>query len=475
MSPFKIKYVMKNIFILMLGFLVFSNSYAQKKSKTPESVSQLIAGPMLGYVEHREASIWLIGLFGHNDKFIYYPANQPEKKTEMVLNGYTGYWNTLNGSVHTLRLKALEMGTTYFYEIWLGDKKMEFEKPLQFTTKTIWEWRTDPPAFSFLAGSCLYVNDSLYDRPGKPYGQGTDILLTMAKSNANFMLWLGDNTYTREADYTSESGLRYRYLHTRSDKNLQPLLRAMPHYATWDDHDFGTNNGGRSYELKEESRQIFAEYWPARSYGENNEGIYTRFKYGDCEFFMLDDRYFRDDTDMDESKYPQKSQLGEKQKIWVKNALKDSHAPFKFVVIGGQFLNEYTTKESYNLYKNEREELLNFIADQKIEGVVFLSGDRHHTELLKNAKFKSKTGYDIYDLTSSPLSSGANINVFRDSLEANNPMRIKGTLVAEPNYCQLFLSGKRKERILTIKCFNTKGELKWEQRISEAELRASRP
>jgi hypothetical protein len=36
MSPFKIKYVMKNIFILMLGLLVFSNSYAQKKSKTPE-------------------------------------------------------------------------------------------------------------------------------------------------------------------------------------------------------------------------------------------------------------------------------------------------------------------------------------------------------------------------------------------------------------------------------------------------------
>jgi hypothetical protein len=48
MSPFKIKYVMKNIFILMLGLLLFSNSYAQKKSKAPESVSQLIAGPMLG-------------------------------------------------------------------------------------------------------------------------------------------------------------------------------------------------------------------------------------------------------------------------------------------------------------------------------------------------------------------------------------------------------------------------------------------
>jgi alkaline phosphatase D len=466
---------MKNIFILMLGFLVFSNSYAQKKSKTPESVSQLIAGPMLGYVEHREARIWVAGVFGHPDKLVYYPVNEPQKKVEIGINSFSSFPFDVAQYGKTLFLNNLDMATTYQYELWLNGKKMEFEQPLQFTTKTIWEWRTDPPAFSFLAGSCLYVNDSIHDRPGKPYGQGTDILLTMAKSNANFMLWLGDNTYTREADYTSESGLAYRYLHTRSDKNLQPLLRTMPHYATWDDHDFGTNNAGRSYELKDASRHMFTLFWPARSYGENNEGIYTRFKYGDCEFFMLDDRYFRDDTDMDESKYPQKSQLGEKQKIWVKNALKDSHAPFKFVVIGGQFLNEYTTKESYNLYKNEREELLNFIADQKIEGVVFLSGDRHHTELLKNAKFKSKTGYDIYDLTSSPLSSGANINVFRDSLEANNPMRIKGTLVAEPNYCQLFLSGKRKERMLTIKCFNTKGELKWEQRISEGELRASRP
>jgi alkaline phosphatase D len=83
------------------------------------------------------------------------------------------------------------MATTYQYELWLNGKKMEFEQPLQFTTKAIWEWRTDPPAFSFLAGSCLYVNDSLHDRPGKPYGQGTDILLTMAKSNANFMLVAG--------------------------------------------------------------------------------------------------------------------------------------------------------------------------------------------------------------------------------------------------------------------------------------------
>jgi alkaline phosphatase D len=165
-------------------------------------------------VEHREASIWLIGLFGHNDKFIYYPANhEPEKKVEIGDKFFYVHipddCNTLNGSVHTLRLKALEMGTTYLLRNMVRmTKKWNLNKPLQFTTKTIWEWRTDPPAFSFLAGSCLYVNDSLYDRPGKPYGQGTDILLTMAKSNANFMLWLGDNTYTREADYTSESGLR---------------------------------------------------------------------------------------------------------------------------------------------------------------------------------------------------------------------------------------------------------------------------
>lgn len=448
---------------------------AQKKHEKKSAVSQLIAGPMLGYVEHREARIWVAGLFTLEDKLVYYPAHAPEQKKEIALHTFNSYPFGASMCGSTLQLNNLEMATTYIYELWLNGKKTEFEKPLQFTTKTIWEWRTEPPVFSFLTGSCLYVNDSLHDRPGKPYGQGTGILLNMAQRKADFMLWLGDNTYTREADYTSMSGLAYRYLHTRSDKNLQPLLRAMPHYATWDDHDFGPNNAGRSYELKESSRHLFTQFWPARSYGENNEGIYTRFKYSDCEFFLLDDRYFRDDTDMDEAAYPQKSQLGEQQKIWLKNALKDSHAPFKFVVVGGQFLNEYTTKESYNLYKNERQELLDFIAAQKIEGVIFLSGDRHHTELLRNDKFKAKTGYAIYDLTSSPLSSGANVNVFRDSMEANNPMRVKGTLVAESNYCELTVSGKRRERVLTIRCINAAGETKWEQRISEAELRATRP
>jgi alkaline phosphatase D len=112
---------------------------------------------------------------------------------------------------------------------------------------------------------------------------------------------------------------------------------------------------------------------------------------------MLDDRWFRDESEINEQ-FDSKAQIGSTQLSWLKNKLVHSRASFKFVCVGGQFLNANTDKESYNLYKKERDEILRFIVDQKISGVFFLSGDRHHTELLKNDEVVAKLGYPLYDL-----------------------------------------------------------------------------
>jgi alkaline phosphatase D len=66
-----------------------------------------------------------------------------------------------------------------------------------FQTRDLWQWRKPAPDFSFPAGSCAYFNDPLYDRPGKPYGGDSVIFESMARDSASFMLWLGDNRYTR--------------------------------------------------------------------------------------------------------------------------------------------------------------------------------------------------------------------------------------------------------------------------------------
>jgi alkaline phosphatase D len=71
---------------------------------------------------------------------------------------------------------------------------------LQFRTPPLWQWRTDPPDFTLLTGSCAYINEEAYDRPGKPYGDGYSIFETMAQMRPDLTLWMGDNLYFHEAD-----------------------------------------------------------------------------------------------------------------------------------------------------------------------------------------------------------------------------------------------------------------------------------
>jgi alkaline phosphatase D len=428
--------------------------------------AQIVAGPMIGYVEHREVALWVQTQCAKNISIKYWPVGSNKKKTELT---ETKFAEGCTVTPLTFILTNLDMGTTYSYEILLDGKVAKIAYPLMFKTKTLWEWRTDAPDFSFMLGSCFYVNDSLYDRPGKPYGQGTEIINKMLDKPTDFMLWLGDNVYTREADYSSASGLTYRYQHTRADKNLQAFLASRPNYAIWDDHDFGPNDAGKSYDLKKISRELFIKYWPAKSYGQDDEGIYSKFRFNDADFFLLDNRYFRDENNWSEKLKTDKTQLGEKQLLWLFNSLLYSNAKFKFIVMGGQFLNTATVKESYVYYKNEREKILKFIVDNKITGVVFLSGDRHHTELLMEKKYKSKLGYNLIELTASPLSAAPNINISKTP-EFNNPLRVSNTLVAENNFCTIQIKGPKNERVVVFSCYDKYGALRWEAEFNQADL-----
>lgn len=439
--------------------------FAQKNiPRAPE----VLSGPMRGYAEHTECLIWVQTRCAKNIQIQYRISKRNAAFMEQRISNINK--QTCEAFISKFILTDLLMGSTYEYKIVLDGITQKFDYALLFKTKSLWEWRMPPPDFTFLAGSCLYINDSIYDRPGKPYGGSTDILKVMAATPAEMMIWLGDNTYTREADYSSASGIEYRYLHTRCAKDLQPLLAKMNHYATWDDHDFGDNDGNKNFELKPVSTKCFKAYWGNKTYGEKEEGIYSSFRYSDAEFFLLDNRSFRDESELDQDKYS-KTQLGVTQLSWLKNKLKHSRAGFKFVCIGGQFLNEHTEKESFNLYKRERDEIIQFILDQEISGVIFLTGDRHYTELLKNDNVKLKLGYTLYDLTASAINAGS-VNI-SGTEEFDNPQRVANTLVMENNFCTLKISGeKRGERILLITCYDEKGLVKWGYTIKENELKA---
>ncbi len=462
---------MKRLFatlVFILPLLLFAQT---KKTVTSETASaKVLAGPMLGYSEHREALIWIQVSCAKKVTLQYHPVGAPAQKAEITEDVKEN--NCASYSNIKFVPSLLKPGTSYEYQILLDGKPVKFAYNLVFKTKPLWEWRTPAPNFSFIAASCNYVNDTAYDRPGKSYGQGTEIFWRMAETPADFMIWLGDNTYLREADFSSESGIKYRYQHTRGDKNLQKLLATKNHYATWDDHDFGNNNSGKGFPLKQVSYQCFKDYWGNKQFGENNEGVYSVFSYSDADFILLDDRWWRDESDLDEAVNPNKTQLGSKQLEWLFYQLSHSRAPFKFICVGGQFVNEETDKESFNLYKNERQKIIDYIVANKISGVIFLSGDRHHTELLKYNKRETELGYSIFELTSSAISSRPG-NV-KETSEAENPMRIKSSLVTENNYCRISITGAKGSRQVTFTCYNNTNTALWEFSIDETQLKAKK-
>mgnify|MGYP006197759891 CR=1 FL=1 len=141
-------------------------------------------------------------------------------------------------------------------------------------------------------------------------------------------------------------------------------------------------------------------------------------------------------------------------------------APFKFVVTGGQIVNPVPEFENYSSYPVERKKFLDKLAEQKIPGVIFISGDRHSTNL---QKLEREGTYPLYDFTISPLTSGAYQPTEREMKES--PI-VEGTMV---NQMQTFgimeVSGKRTDRVLKINVFDKEGKKKWDYEIKAKDLR----
>ena len=95
--------------------------------------------------------------------------------------------------------------------------------------------------------------------------------------------------------------------------------------------------------------------------------------------------------------------------------------------------------ENFATFPKEQRYLLDKIREARIEGVIFLDGDRHHTGLSRMQE--SKYVYPIYDLTCSSLTAGAYPNN-----EELNQYRLEETLYGKHNFGMLKVSGPRTDR-----------------------------
>lgn len=414
---------------------------------------------MVGYSAMREVALWVQTKSSAKVKFVYWNRNEMKTKfsSKEVLTKESDAFTT------QVTINNLEPGQIYNYEVYINGRKIAHKYEFKFRTQELWQWRKDPPDFSFVTGSCLYVNEPQYDRPGKPYGSDYEILSSIYNKEPGFMLWLGDNLYLREVDYDSWCGIIKRYTHDRSLPELQPLLGSMHHYAIWDDHDFGPNDSDRGYFLKDKTLDAFKMFWANPTYGINGKpGITTFFQWGDVDFFLLDNRYYRTPNDR---KTGDKEMFGDEQIQWLIDNLVRSKAPFKIIAAGGQILNPVKKDylENFNRFPTEKEKLLNLIRDEKINGVLFLTGDRHHSEL---TKFDREGSYPLYDFTISSFTAG--VSPGKDEL---NTMRVPGKISDEHNFAVFNVFGKAKSRILKCTVYDVKGNELWDYSINENELK----
>ncbi|MCX8050365.1 MAG: alkaline phosphatase family protein [Chlorobi bacterium] len=417
--------------------------------------SAINSGPMVGYADMREVHLWLQTTAPAQVTIRYADTAEPWRWYS------TATVRTRRDEAFTARLVAdsVQPGRVYRYEVYLDGNRVERPYRLIFRTPPLWQWRSDPPTFRFALGSCAYINEERYDRPGKPYGGEYRIFRAIAEQQPVFFLWLGDNVYLREPDWNTWTGIVHRYTHDRATDEMQPLLGSCSNIAIWDDHDYGPNDADRGFWNKQQTRRAFDLFWanpPAALDG----GITTKFSWGDCDFFLLDDRWWRSPN---KRKTGQRTILGEQQFQWLVDNLVSSTATFKFVCIGGQVLNPVARYETYATYPDERQRLIESIRREGIANVIFLTGDRHHTELSRYAEGDSVV---LYDLTVSPLTSSANTGATSEP----NTLRMEGTLVAERNFATIEVEGPAKQRRLRIRVFGSDGSLRWERTI-EAQQR----
>ena len=433
----------------LLLYLIFFFVSLQAQNP-PISEQVLVSGPMVGYSEMREVLLW-VQTNGPAQVQFTYTAGQgnPVYRTET--------YRTRQDQAYTARLIANQVrpGTLYTYKLLINGQEVKRPYALHFQTPPLWQWRTDPPEMTIALGSCAYINDEVYDRPGDAYGGDYRIFESIHQKNPDLMLWLGDNTYLREADWYSKTGIIHRFTHSRQVEEMQALLASTSNYAIWDDHDYGPNNSDHTYREKESTYKAFQLFWGNPTYGLKDQGgITSFFEWGDAQFFLLDNRYFRDPND---KKSSPRTILGEEQLKWFLDALVSSTASFKFVCIGGQVVNDAALYENYaNIAPEERTLILNTIVNEEIKNVIFLTGDRHHSEL----SVFEKNGIKIYDFTVSPLTSGSH-----DASKEPNTLRVQGSHVGTRNFGTIQIRGPRTERKLSLGLFDVEGKELWTYEI----------
>lgn len=257
---------------------------------------------------------------------------------------------------------------------------------------------------------------------------GMKIYETMRRLNPDFFIHSGDYVYadnpivaqvqlddgsiwknitTPEKSKVAETLQEFRanYVYNLLDENIRRFNAQVPQFVQWDDHET-TNNWYPGEQLLEDDRytvksasllaarakRAFLDYTPIDVKNTHPERIYRSFQYSpSLDIFILDMRSYRGPNTTNRQTEPSEETafLGTEQISWLKQQLRKSSATWKVIAsdmpIGLMVPDGETTFENAANGDGpplgrefELADLLQFIQQNEIKNVVWLTADVHY-------------------------------------------------------------------------------------------------
>lgn len=269
----------------------------------------------------------------------------------------------------------------------------------------------------------------------KPDGGPLDIWTSINDEEPDVFVFLGDNIYADTEDMVL---MRAAYQKCRAVSGVAKVFRESIVLGTWDDHDYGRNDAGREYPMREATQREFLDFIgePEQSERRATPGVYDAITLGPegrrVQFIVLDTRYFRSPLKREGRESPpghgvrgsyvaqtdpDATMLGDAQWAWLEEQLRVP-ADLRVIASSIQVVAEDHGFEKWANMPAERKRLLELIRETNAEHVVCISGDRHRAEISVLDADRAEPGsaadigFPLYDVTSSALnrSSGRWVN-----------------------------------------------------------------
>jgi alkaline phosphatase D len=289
----------------------------------------------------------------------------------------------------------------------------------------------------------------------------------------DLFIFLGDNIY---GDTEEMAVMRAKYAKLAAKPGFQELRKKSKVVATWDDHDYGVNDGGFEYPMKEESAAVFLDFWqvPAGHPRRSHDGIYGSYYYGSpgkrVQVILPDNRTFRSPLlglsvePEDKGNYlinpdPKATMLGAAQWDWLENELRQP-ADIRIFASSTQVLADAPGYEAWVNYQADYQRLMDVIDFTQADGLFMISGDTHYAELSRRS---DGVPYPLFDLTSSGLTE-----VWK--FLAPNKNRIAEAPLAQ-NFGRITIDWEGKEPSIMMEVELVDGSVAISQRVKLSELR----